>query len=54
MRNNKPEVAIIDAKQLEEMGAIISVLQSREEIRTGKGKVLKSSLVNLWHESQKS
>ena len=42
MKNNKPQVAIVDAKKLEEMEAIIAVLQSREEIRVGKGKVLKS------------
>lgn len=53
MRNNKPDVAIIDAKKLEEMEAILAVLQSREEARQGKTKVLKS-LVDLWHESQKT
>lgn len=42
MRNNKPDVAIVDAKKLAEEQAIIDVLLSREEIRTGKGKVLKS------------
>lgn len=42
MRNNKPDVAIIDAKKLEEMEAILEVLQSREEARQGKTKVLKS------------
>lgn len=42
MRNNKPDVAIIDAKKLEEMQIIIDILQSREEIRAGKGKILKS------------
>ena len=51
MRNNKPDVAIIDVKKLEEMEAIIDVLQSREEIKQGKGKVLKS-LKDLWHETQ--
>lgn len=51
MRNNKPEVAIIDVKKLEEMEAIIAVLQSREEVRTGKGKTLES-LKDLWHEAQ--
>ena len=53
MRNNKPEVAIIDAKQLEEMQIIMKVLQSREEARAGKVKLLKGSLVDLWHEAQK-
>lgn len=43
MRNNKPEVAIVDAKKLAEMEAILDVLESREEIRSGKGKVLKNS-----------
>lgn len=52
MKNNKPQVAIVDAKKLEEMEAIIAVLQSREEIKAGKGKVLKS-LESLWHETQK-
>lgn len=42
MRNNKADVAIVDVKKLEEMQAILDVLQSREEIRQGKGKVLKS------------
>jgi len=42
MKNNKPEVAIIDAKKLEEMEAILAVLESREEARAGKAKVLKS------------
>ena len=42
MKNNKPEVAIIDADQLEEMEAVLAVLQSREEMRSGKGKLLKS------------
>lgn len=54
MRNNKPDVAIVDAKKLEEMEAIIEVLQSREEARAGKTKVLKGSLADLWHEAQKS
>lgn len=42
MRNNQPDVAIIDAKKLEEMEAIMAVLQSREEVRAGKFKLLKS------------
>ena len=46
MKNNKPEVAIIDADQLEEMEAVLAILQSREEMRAGKGKLLKS-LANL-------
>ncbi len=53
MRNNKPDVAIIDAKKLEEMEAILGVLESREEVREGKAKLLKGSLVDLWHEAQK-
>lgn len=53
MRNNQPEVAIVDAKQLEEMQVIMNVLQSREEARVGKAKLLKGSLVDLWHEAQK-
>lgn len=42
MKNNKPEVAIIDAKKFEEMEAILAVLESRAEIRMGKGKILRS------------
>ncbi len=42
MSNNKPEVELVDHKKLEEMQAIFDVLQSREEIRAGKGKLLKS------------
>lgn len=52
MKNNRPDVAIVDVKKLEEMEAIITVLQSREEARAGKAKVLKNSLVDLWHEAQ--
>ncbi len=47
MRNNKPEVAIVDVKKLEEMQAIFNVLQSREEARAGKTKLLKGSLKDL-------
>lgn len=54
MRNNKPDVAIVDAKKLEEMEAIIAVLQSREEINQGKGKELKGSLSDLWNETQEN
>ena len=54
MKNNKPEVAIIDAKKLEEMEAIMAVLESREEARSGKAKVLKGSLEELWNEAQRS
>lgn len=42
MKNNKPEVVIMDAKKLSEMEAILAVLEAREEIRAGKGKVLES------------
>lgn len=42
MRNNKPDVAIVDVKEWEEQQAILAVLQSREEIKAGKGKVLRS------------
>ena len=42
MKNNKPQVAIVDVKKLEEMEAIIAVLQSREEARRGKAKILRS------------
>lgn len=54
MRNNKPDVAIIDVKKLEELEAIIAVLQSREEAKKGKAKTLKTSLTDLWYDSQKS
>ena len=53
MKNNKPEVAIIDANKFEEMEAIIAVLESREEARAGKAKLLKGSLEDLWNEAQK-
>lgn len=42
MSNNKPDVAIIDVKKLAEMEAILAVLESREEARAGKAKLLKS------------
>ena len=42
MKNNKPEVAIIDAKELEEMEAVLAVIESREEMKAGKGKLLRS------------
>lgn len=51
MKNNKPEVAIIDAKKLEEMEAVLAVLQSREGARQGKAKILKGSLRELWDEA---
>lgn len=54
MKNNRPEVAIVDAKKLEEMEAIIAVLQSREEVMKGRGKVLRGSLEDLWNEAQKN
>lgn len=52
MRNNKPDVAILDVKRLEEMEAVIAVLKSREESKTGKSKTLKGTLTDLWHEAQ--
>lgn len=54
MRNNKPDVAILDAKKLEEMEAILAVLESREEARRGKVKLLKGSLRDLWNDAQKN
>lgn len=54
MKNNKPEVAIVDAKKLSEMEAIITVLQSREEARQGKAKQLRGFLTALWNEAQKA
>lgn len=54
MRNNKPDVAIIDVKEWEETLAILEVLKSREEVRAGKGKLLKKSLSELWYDAQKN
>ena len=54
MKNNRPQVAIVDANELGEMEAVIAVLQSREEARAGKTKVLKGSLKGLWHETQRN
>lgn len=42
MNNNKPDVIIIDVKKWEEQEAIIAALQSREEARVGKTRVLRS------------
>ena len=52
MKNNRPEIAIIDAKKLEEMVAIMAALQSYKDAKEGKTKVL-TSLADLWHETQK-
>jgi PHD/YefM family antitoxin component YafN of YafNO toxin-antitoxin module len=46
MRNNKPEVAIIDIKKLDELEAVASVLRSLKQIKEGKAKLL-TSLTNL-------
>ena len=54
MRNNKPDVAIIDVKILQQMEAINEVFTSYKEAKEGKLKILKGSLADLWHESQKS
>lgn len=53
MRNNIPDVAIVDVKRLERLEAVAEILRSREESRKGRSKILKGSLVNLWHEAQK-
>jgi len=42
MKDNKPDVVIMGVKKLEEMEAVMAVLQSREEAQQGKTKVLKS------------
>jgi PHD/YefM family antitoxin component YafN of YafNO toxin-antitoxin module len=42
LKNNKPEVAIVDAQKLSEMEAIIAVLESRAEADAGHTKVLRS------------
>ncbi|MDO8429383.1 MAG: type II toxin-antitoxin system Phd/YefM family antitoxin [Candidatus Daviesbacteria bacterium] len=52
MKNNKPQVAIVDFKHLEDLEAISAVFQSLQEIKEGKAKKLKGSLVDLWHEAQ--
>lgn len=54
MRNNKPEVAIIDYKKLEELEAVETVFQSVKQIKQGRAKLLKGSLVDLWNEAAKS
>jgi len=46
MCNNKPEVAIIDIKKLEELEAINSIAQSVKQIQAGKAKLL-TSLADL-------
>ena len=53
LRDNKPDVAIVDIKILEEWEAIGNVLKSTQQAKTGKTKRL-TSLVDLWYESQKS
>ncbi len=42
MKNNKPEVVIMDAKKLSEMEAILAVLESKADADTGRVKLLKS------------
>ncbi len=42
MKNNKPEVVIMDPKKLAKMQAILDVLESREQARQGKVKEVKS------------
>ncbi len=54
MNNNKPDVAIMDFNKWEEEQAIMDVLQSREEARRGKAKLLKGSLADLWNEAKTS
>jgi prevent-host-death family protein len=53
MRNNKPDIVIIDVKKLEEMEAVNDVFLSFREAKEGKAKALKGSLSQLWYESQK-
>lgn len=53
MKNNKPTVAIIDAKKLSEMEATLAVLRSYKEAQKRETKELKGSLVDLWYETQK-
>lgn len=42
MRNNKPEVAIVDITKLEQFEAITSVARSLKQIKEGKAKLLTS------------
>lgn len=42
MRNNKPEVVIMDAKKLSEMEAVMAVLESKADADAGRIKLLKS------------
>lgn len=42
MRNNKPEVAIVDIKKFEEFQALASLIRSLKQIREGKAKILTS------------
>lgn len=53
MNRNKPEVAIIDIRKLEELEAISSILKSWKEARLGKAKTL-TSLVDLWYEAKRN
>lgn len=46
MRRNRPDVAIVDVKYLEELEAVGSVMRSLKEVRQGKAKRLRS-LANL-------
>lgn len=46
MRNNRPDVAIIDVRKLEELEGISSVLRSLRQIKKGKVKLL-TSLADL-------
>ncbi len=42
MKNNKPEVVIMDAEKLSEMEAILAVLESKADADAGRVKLLKS------------
>lgn len=42
MSNNKPDVVIVNVKELAKMQAILNVLESREQARKGQVKLLKS------------
>lgn len=46
MKNNRPEVVIMDPKKLSEMEAILAVLESKADADAGRVKLLKS-LKNL-------
>lgn len=47
MRNNQPDVVLVDPKKLEEMEAIFAALESKAQADAGRTKELKGSLAEL-------